>query len=151
MRSERRRASTAPRAVFIDSSAFYALTDESDRHHTVARALMEKLAEAGTRLHTTNFILAESHQLLLARTRRVDTALAFLTRIYHSEHITIIRVGPADEQSALAILTRYTDKQFSFTDATSFAIMERLRIRHAFTFDADFAQYGLLTLQAEQF
>ncbi len=34
------------------------------------------------------------------------------------------------------------DKRFSYTDASSFAVMERLGIGTAFGFDRDFAQYG---------
>jgi predicted nucleic acid-binding protein len=37
---------------------------------------------------------------------------------------------------------RYRDKEFSFTDRTSFALMERMRITTAFAFDIHFRQYG---------
>lgn len=59
---------------------------------------------------------------------------------------TVVRVSAADERRAQYILTQYTDKTFSYTNATSFAVMERLHIRQAFTFDDDFSQYGLLRL-----
>lgn len=58
----------------------------------------------------------------------------------------IVRARASDEQRAQEILFRYTDKAWSFADATSFAIMERLDIRYAFTFDSDFAQYGFTPL-----
>ena len=47
-----------------------------------------------------------------------------------------------DHKQALAVLARYQDQDFSYTDAVSFAIMERLGIRTAFAFDADFRIYG---------
>jgi predicted nucleic acid-binding protein len=34
------------------------------------------------------------------------------------------------------------DKGFSYTDATSFALMERLRLRRALALDKRFRQYG---------
>ena len=55
-------------------------------------------------------------------------------------------VTPADEKKAKEIIQRYTDKEFSYTDATSFAVMERLGITAAFVFDTHFKQYGLKLL-----
>ena len=61
----------------------------------------------------------------------------------------VIRARAADEERAKQILFQYTDKNFSFADAISFAVMERLTIRLAFTFDRDFAQYGFTVLTAQ--
>jgi uncharacterized protein len=59
---------------------------------------------------------------------------------------TLVWVTPADVQRAKAIIYQYTDKDFSLTDATSFAVMERIRVASAFTFDRHFAQYGFTVL-----
>ncbi len=47
-----------------------------------------------------------------------------------------------DEAAARAIIYRYEDKEFSLTDALSFAVMDRLHMSTAFTFDRDFERYG---------
>ncbi|MEK7534255.1 MAG: hypothetical protein AAB600_02850 [Patescibacteria group bacterium] len=60
----------------------------------------------------------------------------------------VIRVRAADEERAKQILFQYDDKDFSFADAISFAVIERLRISYAFTFDHHFTQYGLTVLTA---
>ncbi|MFQ6107757.1 MAG: hypothetical protein ACE5QF_09290 [Thermoplasmata archaeon] len=39
---------------------------------------------------------------------------------------------------------RFRDKAIDLTDSLSFAIMERLRIDSAFTFDGDFEVHGLV-------
>jgi uncharacterized protein len=61
----------------------------------------------------------------------------------------IIRVSEADERRAREILVRYDDKEFSLTDATSFAVRERLDITQAFTFDHHFVQFGFRALGLE--
>lgn len=63
-----------------------------------------------------------------------------------SSNTTIIRVSARDESRARHIIHHYDDKDFSLTDATSFAVMERLRIPQAFAFDRNFTQYGLTAL-----
>lgn len=37
---------------------------------------------------------------------------------------------------------KYADKTFSFTDCTSFALMDRVEITEIFAFDDHFTQYG---------
>lgn len=88
--------------------------------------------------------MAESHALLLTRRNRA-VALDFLDAVDESGTI-IVRVSSADERRARDILHRFADKHFSFTDATSFAVMERLRMTAAFTFDRNFAQFGFVVL-----
>lgn len=73
------------------------------------------------------------------------TARAFLDQIDRGS-TTVIRVSSTDERRAREIISQYSDKSFSLADATSFAVMERLRISYAFTFDRHFAQYGFVLL-----
>ncbi|HEX5501940.1 MAG TPA: PIN domain-containing protein [Thermomicrobiales bacterium] len=133
--------------ALIDTSAFYALTDDGDRHHEEARAILGRLAAERWRLFTTNFILAETHALILARLGRI-LAARVLQDIDRGS-VTIVRVAAVDERRAREIIAQYQDKDFSLTDATSFAVVERLHIARAFAFDQHFAQYGLTLLRAE--
>lgn len=48
-----------------------------------------------------------------------------------------------DEERAREIIYTHEDKAFSYTDATTFAVIERLGIKSTFTFDQHFAQIGL--------
>ncbi|MHB8577630.1 MAG: type II toxin-antitoxin system VapC family toxin, partial [Dehalococcoidia bacterium] len=57
-----------------------------------------------------------------------------------------MRVTEGDEQRARDIIAQYSDKKFSYTDATSFAVMERLQIDMAFPLDRNFAQFGFIVL-----
>src|SRR2546425_366427 len=58
----------------------------------------------------------------------------------------VIRAEEADERRARAIIEHYQDKEFSYCDAVSFAVMERLDIREAIAFDDHFRQYGQFTI-----
>jgi predicted nucleic acid-binding protein len=57
------------------------------------------------------------------------------------------RVNEDDEVRARSVIVQYTDKTFSYTDATSFAVMERRGLRTAFAFDPRFRQYGFALLE----
>lgn len=140
--------SNAPRRglgrVLIDTSAYYALADPRDANHAAAVAIIQHVSTVPTRLFTTNIILAETHALLLARRGRV-VAWRALQEIDRSA-TTRMRISPADEQLARAVIAQYDDNDFALTDASSFAVMERLRIAEAFSFDRHFAQYGFPAL-----
>ena len=140
-----RRAAQAIR-LLVDSSAYFALLDRDDSYHSQALAIRDRLIAEGWRLFTTSFVLAETHALLVNRLSQ-QIATQFLQDLEHST-TTLVWVTPDDVQRATAIIYQYDDKDFSLTDATSFAIMERLRIPYAFTFDHHFAQYGLAVLAA---
>jgi predicted nucleic acid-binding protein len=101
------------RRVFIDTSAFYGLTDRRDDNHATATALHTRLAQERWRSYTTNFILAETHALVLSRLGRT-TARTVLLALDDSP-LQVVRVRPSDEARARDILRRYTDHDFSLT------------------------------------
>ncbi len=136
------------RHVFVDSSAFLALVNPHDNHHPGARRIWTRLADEHWRTVTTNYMVAETHQLFLVRLGR-RYAAAFLRQLQGSS-TAVVRVRARDEEQAKEIIFRYTDKDFSFADALSFAVMERLGISRAFTFDSDLAQYGFTQLAPGQ-
>ena len=137
------------RRTFVDTSGYYALADADDDNHVTAGTLLTALRSQRWRLVTTNFVLAETHALVLRRLGRA-AALRVLQDMTRSPATELVRVTPSDEARALAILVQYTDKLFSYTDATSFAVMERLGLTRVFTFDSDFTQYGFTQLDPGQ-
>jgi uncharacterized protein len=135
---------TSQHRILVDTSAIFAIYSADDFLHSRAIVLGETIRG---RLFTTNFIVAETHALLLRRLGR-RVALLFLDEVDNSG-MTIVRVRFADEQRAREIIALHDDKDYSLTDAMSFAVMERLRIGEAFTFDRHFAQYGFVVLGNE--
>src|SRR5918999_3678739 len=142
----RTRPTSQARRTFVDTSAYFALLDQDDANHAQALAISHRLIAEGWRLFTTSFVLAETHALLLNRLSQ-EIATRFLRDMEHSP-TTLVWVTPADVERAKAIIYQYTDKDFSLTDATSFAVMERIRVPSSFTFDRHFAQYGFTVLTA---
>lgn len=138
------RAPTAGR-VFVDSSAYFALANQRDDDHVGLTQVVERLVAERRRFFTTNFVLAETHALVVGRINR-DVALAVLERIEQSRLTTIVRISARDERRAREILRLHADKTYSLADATSFAVMERLRIDQALTLDQHFSQYGWMHL-----
>ncbi|MBA2449305.1 MAG: type II toxin-antitoxin system VapC family toxin [Chloroflexi bacterium] len=128
------------RRVLIDASAYFALGDPRDRNHVPARFVARRIINEQLRTYTTNFVVAEAHALHVTRIGR-GVGLRFLEGLARGETI-VVRVSTSDERRAVQIIRQYDDKDFSITDAMSFAVMERLRIGWAFSFDRDFSQYG---------
>jgi predicted nucleic acid-binding protein len=131
--------SGSDRRVFVDTSVYYAIADQDDASHATAAATMRRLSAERRRLVTTNAVLFETHSLLVNRIGH-QVARNVLVALRASQ--TIVRVRRSDEERAEEILAQYADKDFSLTDALSFAVMERLGIRVAFSLDRHFVQYG---------
>ncbi|MEW5825432.1 MAG: PIN domain-containing protein [Candidatus Bipolaricaulota bacterium] len=123
--------------VFVDTSAFYALADGSDRNHRRAKAAYETLIGDG--LSTTDHILVECWFLLGSRLGR-DAAIRFWDAL-RSGIVSVLDVTHDDLERAREILSRFPDQTFSLVDATSFAVMEREGIARAFAFDAHYNIY----------
>ncbi len=139
------RSSLRDRRVFLDSSAFLALVNPHDEHHVTARRVWTRLADEHWRTLTTNFMIAETHQLFLVRLGQRH-ATAFLRQLRGSS-TAVVRVRARDEEDAKEIIFGYSEKDLSLTDATGFVVMQRLRIAQAFSFDQHFAQYGFSLVQ----
>jgi len=124
-------------SVFVDTSAFYALADESDRNHRQAKAAYEVLI--GERLSTSDHILVECWFLLGSRLGRA-AAIRFWDAL-RAGIVAVLDVRHDDLERAREVLVRFPDQTFSLVDATSFAVMEREEIVRAFAFDAHFRVY----------
>ena len=125
------------RSVLWDSSAILALLDADDADHDAAVAAARQIASERRPSFVTNYIEAEAHALLLRKLGRVIAREWLLTG-----GLAVVRASPDEEQAAREILARYTDKDWTFCDAVSFALLDARRIRRAFTFDHHFQQYG---------
>jgi len=120
--------------IFVDTGAWYALIDKNDPDHSAASFF---LRTNKTPLLTTNFIFDETITLLR---RRLGWSIAadFGRRLKDSHFVSLVPVTPSDEERAWSIFLKYKIQDFSYTDCTSFAVMESHKIDSAFTFDWHF-------------
>jgi len=125
--------------VFLDTGAFLALPDEDDDYHSVAKSVHAQLLGTHAQLLTSNFVLAETYTLIRFKVGH-PAAVEFMKR-FDETGIKVFRVSDAIEHTAKSIFTRYNDKEFSFVDCTSFALIDHHRLDHAFAFDSHFRQY----------
>ena len=129
------------RALFVDTAGWLACADGSDPDHLRSCVARDAALEAGQTLLTTDFIVDET--LTLVRFRLgLDAAEAWWQQIDRSSRLRWERVDSSRFEKARDLFFQYSDKDFSFTDCTSFAIMREMRLTRALTTDRHFRQMG---------
>jgi len=126
------------RGVFVDTSGWYALVDVSDPAHERSRAWLERNRLP---LVTTDYVFDETLTLIRTSLGHRE-AVKFGEKLLASRLARLVNVTKADKDRAWELFKRYDDKVLSFTDCTSFAVMERLGLDTAFTLDHDFKAMG---------
>jgi hypothetical protein len=125
--------------VFVDTSAWYALVNRKDPDHERTRAVVE---ESAGLLLTSSFVLDETVTLCLRRLGHA-AAVQVGTALRDPHSVQLVRATAADETQAWDLFRSRTDKQYSFTDCVSFALMRRLGVTTAAALDDDFRREGL--------
>jgi len=131
------------RDIFVDTSAFIALRVKDGLNHKRAQEFLTAIKDQRLRLHTTNFILDEIYTYFC---HAHEIAIEMAELIMNNSLIALHRINADDEDGAWQILKSYADKDFSYTDATSFAITKRLGLETVFAFDEHFDQYGRFSI-----
>jgi len=122
-------------SIFVDTSVWFAAAVKRDRDNDQAKSILEIEPDHVT----TDHILVETWLLLKGRYGR-SIAEQFWERLRRSTvHLEIVTAG--DLEAAWAIGTAFHDQDFSLVDRTSFAVMERLGVVKAASFDNDFVVY----------
>jgi uncharacterized protein len=131
--------------IFVDTGAWVSIAMKRDKHHETAVQLLRNIQKDSVSLITSDYILDEVLTLVRKHSTHENARNIGVT-ILKSPVVRLERITESVWEKAWKIFQRYKDKMWSFTDCTSFALMDQLRIQHAFTFDADFRQYGKAVL-----
>ena len=131
--------------IFVDTSFWVALRNRRDERHAEAARVLQ--LHANTQLTTTNHVRGETWTFLRRRAGH-SAAVDFLDALDSSPRVRVVRVTEEAEDRAVSWLRAHDEREYSFVDATSFAVMRQLRIRDALAFDGDFSAAGFSELRS---
>jgi uncharacterized protein len=132
----------------VDSSAFKANYDSDDDFHDNAAELMRTVAARKSNITyfvTTDYVLDEAVTL----TRFASSHSKAVELIDAARNSRFLQIVYSDEQlfsEGVELFKSHKDKEWSLTDCISFATMNKLDVKTAFTFNAHFRQAGFATM-----
>ncbi|HEY3788942.1 MAG TPA: PIN domain-containing protein [Urbifossiella sp.] len=128
--------------IFVDTSAWYSRYVWKDPNHAAAKRFDDQPHDEFV---TSDYIIDELLTLLKSR-GNVERAVEVGNVLFAGELAEIEWVSKEDVGQAWEIFELYRDKEWSFTDCVSLAMMRRLGITKAFAFDQHFRQFGTVTV-----
>ena len=129
--------------IYVDTSAFYALIDRSDRHHTKASVLWPELLNDSVTLITSNYVVWETLGLLQ---KRIGCEAAIL---WYRDVLCVLDIWWVNEdmhQRAYELWLNLGRKRPSLVDCVSFVTMHQHQIETAFCFKPHFTDHGFALL-----
>jgi len=132
--------------VFVDTWAWLALSNRKDMHHELAVKGYKEIKEKRYGIVTSDYVLDE---VITALFRNVifSSAVQFVGSLFAAIKINQIELEMITEarfKSAWSLRKKYQDKpDISFTDLTSFVIMQELVINKVFIGDVHFEKVNL--------
>src|SRR4051812_19065862 len=110
--------------IFVDTGAWYALAIASDPDHEAAKAFVASISEP---LATSDFIVDELLTLFSVRRQRAK-GIDWIHDVLEQGGVDLVRLSEEDFINALRVYEQFRDKNWSFTDCTSYVAMQRLEI-----------------------
>jgi predicted nucleic acid-binding protein len=127
--------------IFVDTWAWLALSNRKDMHHELARKWYGEMKAAGYIMVTSDYVLDE---VITALFKNVvfNSAIEFIESLFTAikdNQMKLERITETRFKTAWSLRKKYQDKpDISFTDLTSFVLMQELAINSVFTGDAHF-------------
>ena len=133
-------------AVLVDTGFWIALFDTRDINHFRAKNSLKPLLQ-NYRLYLSDFIVFETVTYLNCSIKRHDLAVRFLEKVQETSLTTLV-VDEGIKAQALESFQKYSDKDLSITDCTSFVLMLQKDIKLYAGFDDHFQQMGFVSVLA---
>jgi predicted nucleic acid-binding protein len=125
--------------TFVDTGVWYASVVPTDPKHVAVRSW---LRANNPPLVTTDFVIDETLTLLRMRGQRTR-AIVMGKQFFDLVVVTIEPICAADLRRAWELFSQNPDRDWSFTDCTSRAIIERFHIKQALSLDSHFTEFGI--------
>lgn len=117
------------------------MADGADPLHDSSCRERDACLRDGGILVSTDYVIDETLTLIRVRLG-LQAAARWWSQIDASSRVRWERIDASRAERARARFFDWTDKNFSFTDCTSFVVMEELGLRRVLTTDRHFAQAG---------
>lgn len=125
--------------LFIDTSALYAFFDKKDNNH---KKIIRILQSSKEQFITSNYILDELITLFRVRGLAFEQFSSFIDALWGENICQVLRVTEDIDLQAWKMIKKFKDQTFSFTDCTSFILMQEYAIKKACTLDKHFQIAG---------
>jgi predicted nucleic acid-binding protein len=129
------------KALFVDTSGWVASVNQADLHHAATTRALEEWLQKGGVLVTTDYVVDETMTHMRKRFG-LEVTQTWWEKIEFSDRLLVEWVGQERAEKAREIFFRHRDKDYSFTDCTSFVVMKELKLKQALATDKHFAQAG---------
>lgn len=127
--------------LFVDSSGWIALFANVDKYYQLATRAFNQIKGSSTQLITSDYVIDESLTYIQRNYGR-HNALRFGRWVLTTDLVKIHHIDEVLWRDAWHMFQIYDDKEWAFTDCTSFVLMRQHNLWQAFTFDHHFEQAG---------
>ncbi len=132
-------------AIFIDTSFLIALCNEEDKNFKNAnrtnKLLLQELKREKISIYYSDYIFDELITTLKAKRVEHSKIKNFGNSIRKSKVLNMIFVTQKIFDQTWKLIIKYQDKELSFTDASTFKIMENFDIKYCLSYDVHFSQF----------
>lgn len=133
------------KSIFLDTGFLIALESSNDQNHKKSKLLWAEVSNDLPLLITTDFIFDEVVTFFNSKGFH-KKALELGTFLLDSNYVDIIRIDREIFSESWNYFQKNNDKLYSFTDCTSFIVMNKLKLKTALSFDRHFIQAGFKVL-----
>jgi predicted nucleic acid-binding protein len=128
--------------AFVDTSFYIARVMPRDQWHEKAL----RAVRPGISFFTSAFVINETISLLQSR-GYFSAAISFLREVRLSQDVSIVYPDAVMQSEGWNLFARWGPAGANAVDCVSFAVMRKLSIRKAFTFDEHFRTAGFEILR----